>query len=250
MAAGEKIVRTLAAVTGALPATIDRATREAQKAGLAPIGRKGGGKGAAHWNHHHLVNAAIIAALATVGVPMTSARETVPLFRALGTVPTDDQAAYQAAGISQAVADNMRAWLVEAGIVESGKSAEANLPEQTLGEVLDNLVDACGRPDGEALRQLLRDGACRITLGFIGRTPWARLSLHDRPTGRIYSTEFLPQQLAFLELHVPVPGLHGAFRPAVTITAPLLEALADLWADTIAHESASAGSERKSEAPT
>ena len=237
MAAGEAIVRSLAHMTGALPATIDRATREAQKAGLAPIGRKGGGKGAAHWQYPHLVNLGIIAALATIGMPMTKAGGTVPLFRALGPFQYDNS---QEGPPALWLAEH-RAWLVAMGIADSAKTGETHLPGNTLGEVLDDVVNRCGQVDGETLRQLLRDEHLRIILGFKGRTPWARMSLFEAGTGKFYSTAFTPKQFKFAELLVPVPGLHGNFEPSVTMTFPLINALADLWADSLAQSRVSPG---------
>jgi hypothetical protein len=128
-----------------------------------------------------------------------------------------------------------------AALKERLSGAKTILPGDRLGEGLDSLIDYLANPEAAQLRRLYADGGMAVTL-IVDRFPSA-VTRVTSPRGHIEINRYMPSILspAFLPAQPLAP-----LRRETTIPFSLLEVLADLWADTLAHRAGKAQSKTAS----
>jgi hypothetical protein len=216
-----------------LHSTVFRLARALREDGgdLWPQGEKGRGR-EAHTEPHHLVNLAIALA---ADHPFTDPPAAVRLFRSLVANALEEVSAD---------AKPVRRTEYSAKPVGSGRLAATwHMYGNTLGSHLDGLVNSLAKPAEIELRRFLRAVGMTVTL-TVGPTE-ARLTLPrpgvDQPFDR---SEVLTYRVPQARLPIPELPMPGALRREITIPFALLETMADLWADTLAHRAAVAAKQQ------
>ncbi len=222
MATGAEAVRAIAEAADLLPATVDRAFRTLQvaKQGHVPIGKLGGGKSTPHMELHHLR----YLVLGITAQPITSAAAWVDRLSNLRTYGIEKRASAQRDDPAVSVSS------VPESADETAIFGDNDLLiSSNFGRCLDRLIAQAAEQGGKRRTPRL---AIEITVD--DKFPRARLSLQGRD-GFHYSADFMPSEAELL-----ASGANdriGAFTRTATLKSYMLHLAADLWSDTLAHQS-------------
>ncbi len=227
MATGAQVTERIAAATGELPSTAFHAARTMREANpnLWPLARRGGGKGAAYVERHHLVNLALALAVAK---PITTAPRMVLGYRNLvpfGGLP------YQPEHMG-VVSHLLFGPPVTDGRVFGNKGG--------LGADLETLIRVIASDLTQSDREWLVHSKIEVRLIVGSDTPEATLSYSDGTewdeTRRLeipYRPQYskTPHQSDPNWNFAPLPAEAPIVRHSI-IDARLFNILADLWTDT------------------
>ena len=229
MATGAESIEAVAKAMGMPVAPVfaaARALREAQS-DLWPQAARGGGKNARHVEPRHLANLALALGVAD---PLTEAPRFVANYRAL--VTTELQVTDSGIGGDPNVSR------VSVPSVKTGTFAPLLRQHgHTLGTRLDGLLDAIRDKSNIEMRRLFKAAGLSLTLtsgSVIEACLQFNWRMSDDPA-EVFWAEREFYRLPHTTLGLLDQTAGPLLRRDVTIPFRLLEVLADLWADTIAH---------------
>lgn len=228
MATGTQAIARLAAETGTLLASIDRATVALQAARLWPVGRRGGGRTTPHVEPTHLTNIAIAMCAAD---PITAAAEWVERYRGLVVAHTlERKEIVEEGGITTTTVrhvDGRRQGLLMGGLYSFGN---------TLGHWLDGLLLLTTEPEAQQFTDFMWS-ALTVELTIRREFPEAAMSvtfkMPDDPGLTVETNRFLVRH----EEDMPPLPPTLAVQPRRVVTMPfrLFEVLRELAANTRAN---------------
>ncbi len=206
MAVRVQVIAAFAQGSQWAPGTWERVTGELSKAGFAPKGAPGGGRGSAHYTEDPLASALLAAAMHTTN----ETPEIVSRLEGLQALPP-------------------------AMLVGGGFAGEIVQRGMTLRGYLKQEITRWASPTAEMLAQLAAEQrwVSAWTLELIPSGPWANLRVH---TGNAWVN------VAF----APDPSLlsrtPAGIRRKAELTLPILKIAGDLLADTLARQGPSSAS--------
>jgi hypothetical protein len=229
MATGAKAIGRLAAETGALMASVNRATRSLQAEGLWPLGKRGGGQATPHVEPHHLINLMLALACAGTLDPLTESARAVARYRPLVLADTLE---------IQDVTTNPDGSTDTATRRQRGSGMAATVLHgfgNTFGSQLNGLLLLANKPSGRMLRDFMWS-ALSISMVLDPAFPEASLSItysmEDSSKCTIETNRFYIAH----ESDMPDrPSPPAALVRSVTVPFPFFEAVNALYRDTLAH---------------
>lgn len=206
MASSETITRTVPLKTDYRASAVERAIREIQRAKLVDVGPRGSGKNVVHWTPEGLWAEGCLLCLADIGVPMTEAGSTIPLFTNL--VPYKST---KGVALSGGV-------VVGKPFVSEGS---------TFGGKVQAFITVCGDDNFPDFHTGLVEHGYQIELGY-DWSPWGSIRSRDADNGEWTIIKYRP---AGCVKPKPTDLLNTRSR-SVTFPIGLLMVLGNLWADS------------------
>ena len=229
MATATEAIERIADDTGIPTGSVDRVARvlKQSRPNLWPRSGQGGGSKAAHVEPSHLVNLALGLAVAD---PITTAPQIVSGYREL----TLWDALYMRPECLEDPITEALFHQTGCPITPEGWVLVDGVLSGTLGSACERLIELLASPAEKPLRDRLRIYGLQLEL-IVDRTPSASIVYRTIGGEEMHFSYLLRQiGLPLSNNFLPPPPV-APLKRQVTIPFALFEALADLWADTLAH---------------